>query len=65
MNNNLEDLLNDDLNACKFLSLQFDESTDISDIAQLCIFEDMTSKEEINYNSIERTNKRPRYLRFI
>ncbi|GFW70639.1 uncharacterized protein TNCV_1624711 [Trichonephila clavipes] len=52
MNNNLEDLLNDDLKACKFLSLQFDESTDISDIAQLCIFvrivfEDMTSKEEL------------------
>ncbi|GFX85520.1 DUF4371 domain-containing protein [Trichonephila clavipes] len=52
MNNNLEDLLNDDLKACKFQSLQFDESTDISDIAQLCIFvrmvfEDMTSKGEL------------------
>ncbi|GFV60913.1 general transcription factor II-I repeat domain-containing protein 2A [Trichonephila clavipes] len=52
MNNNLEDLLNDDLKACKFLSLQFDESTNISDIVQLCIFvrmvlEDMTSKEEL------------------
>ncbi|GFW11751.1 general transcription factor II-I repeat domain-containing protein 2A [Trichonephila clavipes] len=52
MNNNLEDLLNDDLKACKFQSLQFDKSTDISDIAQLCIFlrmvfEDMTSKEEL------------------
>ncbi|GFS57058.1 general transcription factor II-I repeat domain-containing 2A-like protein [Trichonephila clavipes] len=52
MNDNLKDLLNDDLKACKFLSLQFDESTNISDIAQLCIFvrmvfEDMTSKEEL------------------
>ncbi|GFT49426.1 general transcription factor II-I repeat domain-containing 2A-like protein [Trichonephila clavipes] len=52
MNNKLEDLLHDDFTACKFLSLQFDESTDISDIAQLCIFvrmafEDMTSKEKL------------------
>ncbi|GFW61687.1 uncharacterized protein TNCV_3706221 [Trichonephila clavipes] len=52
MNNNLEDLLLEDLKACMFLSLKFDESTDISDVAQLCIFvrmvfEDMTSKEEL------------------
>ncbi|GFU95718.1 uncharacterized protein TNCV_4889071 [Trichonephila clavipes] len=52
MSNNLQDLLNGDIKACKFLSLQFDESTDISDIAQLCIFvrmvfEDLTSKEEL------------------
>ncbi|GFX38690.1 uncharacterized protein TNCV_4187791 [Trichonephila clavipes] len=52
MNNNLEDLLNVDLKACKFLSLHFDESTDISGIAQLfvfvrMVFEDMTSKEKL------------------
>ncbi|GFS98601.1 DUF4371 domain-containing protein [Trichonephila clavipes] len=52
MNNNLEVLLNDDLKACKLLSLQFYEFMDISDIAQLCIFvrmvfEDMTPKEEL------------------
>ncbi|GFV56224.1 uncharacterized protein TNCV_3266311 [Trichonephila clavipes] len=52
INTNLEDLLNDDLKASKFLSLPFDESTDISDIAELCNFvtmvlEDITSKAEL------------------
>lgn len=44
--------LKHDINDCKYFSLQFDESTDIIDIAQLCIyirmsFNDMTSKEDL------------------
>lgn len=51
LSQNLEQLLKEDLQKCSFLSLQFDESTDVTDIAELCIFvrlvfEDMTSKEE-------------------
>lgn len=47
----LEQLLNEDLPKCSFVALQFDESTDVSDIAELCIFvrllfEDMTTIEE-------------------
>lgn len=47
----LDDLLKSDLNRAQYLSLQFDESTDFTDIAQLCVFvkmvfPDMTSKEE-------------------
>ena len=38
MGKNLENQLQKDLHKCNFLSLQFDESTDITDIVQLCIF---------------------------
>lgn len=43
--------LESDINKCKFFSLQLDESTDISDTAQLCViikmvFNDFTTKEE-------------------
>lgn len=52
LSENLEQLLNEDLQKCCFLSLQFDESTDVTDIAELCVFvrlvfEDMTTKEEL------------------
>lgn len=52
MGKNLEELLNEDLQKCRFLALQFDESTDVRDIAELCIFvrlvfDDMTTKEEL------------------
>ena len=41
-----------DIAECKYFSLQFDESTDITDIAQLCIFirmgfSNMSSKEDL------------------
>lgn len=43
--------LENDIDKCKFFSLQLDESTDISDTAQLCViikmvFNDFTTKEE-------------------
>lgn len=52
LSENIEKLLKDDLQKCSFLSLQFDEYTDVTDIAELCIFvrlvfEDMTTKEEL------------------
>lgn len=48
----LNQKLKQDIAECKYFSLQFDESTDVVDIAQLCIyirmsFTDMTSKEDL------------------
>lgn len=47
----IEQKLKSDIMECRYFSLQFDESTDITDTAQLCVFirmvfSDMTSKEE-------------------
>lgn len=41
-----------DIGDCEYFSLQLDESTDVSDTAQLCIyirmvFSDITAKEEL------------------
>ncbi|KAL1492435.1 hypothetical protein ABEB36_010687 [Hypothenemus hampei] len=52
INGNLEELLKENIDKCRFLSLQFDESTDITDIAQLCVFirmvfQDMSVTEEL------------------
>lgn len=52
MNSDLVDQLNQDITNCICFSLQFDESTDIADISQLCIFvrmvfKDMLVKEEL------------------
>lgn len=49
---NLEEILKTNINQCRFLSLQFDESTDATDTAQLCIFirmcfNDLSVKEEL------------------
>lgn len=52
MAENLHEQLKKDIDACECFSLQFDESTDMVDVAQLCIFirmafEDMSAKEEL------------------
>lgn len=52
MSENLEEILQENIHNCSFLSLQFDESTDLSDTAQLCIFirmvfADMSATEEL------------------
>lgn len=48
----VEEQLRKDIDACECFSLQFDESTDMVDMAQLCVFirmvfEDMSTKEEL------------------
>ncbi|XP_075210345.1 general transcription factor II-I repeat domain-containing protein 2-like [Lycorma delicatula] len=52
MSGNVKEQLYDDINSCSCFSLQCDESTDISDTAQLIVFvrmvfKDFTSKEEL------------------
>lgn len=52
MGDNLVQHLAKDIDCCECFSLQMDESTDITDKAQLCIFirmvfHDMTAKEEL------------------
>lgn len=52
MSGNLKEQLHNDINRCSCFSLQCDESTDISDTAQLLVFirmvfGDFTSKEEL------------------
>ena len=52
MEENLAAQLERDIDRCECFSLQFDESTDSVDIAQLCVFirmvfENMTAKEEL------------------
>lgn len=51
ISDNLEFQIHQDLQSCEYFSLQLDESTDISDVAQLCVFirmvfGDFTAKEE-------------------
>ncbi|KAJ8044736.1 Zinc finger BED domain-containing protein 5 [Holothuria leucospilota] len=48
----VEEQLRKDIDVCECFSLQFDESTDMVDVAQLCVFirkvfEDMSAKEEL------------------
>jgi len=48
----VEEQLKRDIDACECFSLQFDESTDMVDVAQLCVFirmvfGDMSTKEEL------------------
>lgn len=52
MSENLEEILKENIRKCSFMSLQFDESTDLTDTAQLCIFirmvfDDMSATEEL------------------
>ncbi|KAG7156483.1 General transcription factor II-I repeat domain-containing protein 2-like 1 [Homarus americanus] len=52
MAEDLSEQLNKDIHECVFFSLQFDESTDVVDTSQLCIFmrivfKDMSTKEEL------------------
>lgn len=52
ISSDMQTQLTDDLEICDWFSLQFDESTDISDTAQLAImvrmvFSDFTVKEEL------------------
>lgn len=52
MSKNLEEILKENINGCRFLSLQFDESTNVTDTAQLCIsirmrFHEMSVREEL------------------
>ena len=52
MSEDVHSQLKKDVNSCECFSLQFDESTDMVDVAQLCIFirmvfEDMSAKEEL------------------
>ncbi|KAJ4946083.1 hypothetical protein JOQ06_023758 [Pogonophryne albipinna] len=52
MAEDLTQQLRKDIEDCKCFSLQLDESTDVSDTAQLCVFiwmvfTDMTAKEEL------------------
>ena len=52
MAEDVESQLKKDIDACECFSLQFDESTDVVDVAQLCVFirmvfEDMRAKEEL------------------
>ena len=52
MSGDIEQQLQNDIDACLCFSLQFDESTDAVDVAQLCVFirmvfGDMTAKEEL------------------
>ncbi|GFX08803.1 general transcription factor II-I repeat domain-containing protein 2A [Trichonephila clavipes] len=52
MNSGLADQLIEDITNCIYFSLQFDESVDMVDISQLCIFvrmafQDMSIKEEL------------------
>ncbi|CAK6982894.1 zinc finger BED domain-containing protein 5-like isoform X1, partial [Scomber scombrus] len=52
MAEDVESQLKKDIDACDCFSLQFDESTDVVDVAQLCVFirmvfEDMRAKEEL------------------
>ncbi|PNF33192.1 hypothetical protein B7P43_G12810 [Cryptotermes secundus] len=51
ISDNLESQIHQDLQSCEYFSLQLDESTDISDVAQLCVvvrivFGDFTVREE-------------------
>ena len=51
MSQNLEEILQESIRKCTFLSSQFDESTDFTDTAQVCVFirmvfNDMSAKEE-------------------
>ena len=51
ISNNMESQLHQDLQTSEYFSLQFDESADMSDIAELCVFarmvfDDFTVKEE-------------------
>lgn len=48
----VEEQLRKDIDVCKCFSLQFDESTDLVDVAQLCVFirmvfDDMSANEEL------------------
>ncbi|CAL9685305.1 unnamed protein product [Knipowitschia caucasica] len=52
MSVDVEEQLRRDIDMCECFSLQFDESTDIMDVSQLCVFirmvfEDMSAKEEL------------------
>ena len=52
MSENLGEQLNKDIDECVFFSLQFDETTDVMDTSQLCIFirmvfKDLSTKEEL------------------
>lgn len=52
MAEDVEAQLKKDIATCECFSLQFDESTDVVDVAQLCVyigivFEDMAAKEEL------------------
>lgn len=52
MSEDVEQQLRNDINTCLCFSLQFDESTDAVDVAQLCVFirlvfHDMSAKEEL------------------
>ena len=52
MADDLGEQLNKDIRECVFSSLQFDETTDMIDTSQLCIFirmvfEDLSTKEEL------------------
>ncbi|XP_072380567.1 protein FAM200C-like [Diabrotica undecimpunctata] len=52
MSKDLESQVKSDIMKCMYFSLQFDESTDMTDIAQLCIFirmvfSDMLAKEDL------------------
>ena len=52
MADDLGEQLNKDIRECFFFSLQFDETTDMIDTSQLCIFirmvfEDLSTKEEL------------------
>ncbi|XP_053173285.1 general transcription factor II-I repeat domain-containing protein 2A-like [Scomber japonicus] len=52
MAEDVESQLKNDIDACECFSLQFEESTDVVDVAQLCVFirmvfEDMHAKEEL------------------
>ena len=52
MAENLGEQLNKDIGECVFFSLQFDETTDVMDTSQLCIFirmvfKDLSTKEEL------------------
>ena len=67
---NLEDHLKKDIYNSQCYSLQFDESTDIVDVAQLCIFirmffDNMSTKEKLQttlHFATERTYKGQRYF---
>lgn len=52
MAEDVEQQLRNDIDTCECFSLQFDESTDVVDVAQLCVFvrmvfDDMSVKEEL------------------
>lgn len=52
MAEDVEEQLKEETDACECFSLQFDESTDMVDVVQLCVcirmvFGDMNAKEEL------------------